>query len=143
KDPSLLRMAQQVLRQTSVNPTKSQLEGTERMTMEDTNGLSQHLRQLRTLGVRVAIDDVGTGYSSLSYLQKLPIDRLKIDRSFINALTQQHEDQVIAALIINMGHLLNLRVIAEGVETAEQEARLRAMGCDDVQGYYYAKPLPA
>jgi len=143
KDPNFLGMVQQVLRQTSVNPTKIELEVTESMMMEDTNGLSQVLRQLRTLGVRVAIDDFGTGYSSLSYLQKLPIDRLKIDRSFINALTQQHEDQVIAALIINMGHLLNLRVIAEGVETAEQEARLRAMGCDDVQGFYYAKPLPA
>ncbi len=143
KDPNFLGMVQHVLQQTSVNPAKLELEVTESMMMEDTNGLSQVLRQLRTLGVRVAIDDFGTGYSSLSYLQKLPIDRLKIDRSFINALTQQHEDQVIAALIINMGHLLNLRVIAEGVETAEQEARLRAMGCDDVQGYYYAKPLPA
>lgn len=143
KDPNFLSMVRDVLRQTSVDPRMIELEVTESMMMEDTQGLIEVLRNVRSLGMRVAIDDFGTGYSSLSHLQKLPIDRLKIDRSFITGLTQHTEDQVIAALVINMGHLLNLRVIAEGVETAEQEARLIQMGCDDVQGYYYGKPMPA
>ena len=143
KDPDFVGMVRGVLAETSVDPRNIELEVTESLMMEDSLGLSQVLQQVRNMGIGVAIDDFGTGYSSLSHLQRLPIDRLKIDRAFITGLTQRPEDQVIAALVINMGHLLHLRVIAEGVETAEQRDRLLAMGCDDAQGYFFGRPMPA
>ena len=143
KDPDFVSMVRDTLQRTSVDPTRIELEVTESLMMDDTHGLTTLLEQVRGMGIRVAIDDFGTGYSSLSHLQKLPIDRLKIDRAFITGLTQRPEDQVIAALVINMGHLLRLRVIAEGVETAEQRDRLLSMGCDDAQGYLFGKPMEA
>lgn len=143
KDPDFVAMVREVVSQTSINPQHLELEVTESLMMEDTHGLSTILQQVRDMGIGVAIDDFGTGYSSLSHLQRLPIDRLKIDRAFITGLNQNAEDQVIAALVINMGHLLHLQVIAEGVETAEQRDRLLAMGCDDGQGYFFGKPMPA
>jgi len=143
KDPDFVSMVRGVLAETSVDPQNIEIEVTESLMMEDTLGLSAVLQQVRSMGIRVAIDDFGTGYSSLSHLQRLPIDRLKIDRAFITGLTQRPEDQVIAALVINMGHLLHLRVIAEGVETLEQKQRLLEMGCDDGQGYLFGRPMPA
>lgn len=143
KDPDFVAMVAGVLKETSVDPALIELEVTESLMMEDTIGLTSVLQQVRQTGIRVAIDDFGTGYSSLSHLQKLPIDRLKIDRAFVTGLTQRPEDQVIAALVINMGHLLHLRVIAEGVESPEQRDQLLAMGCDDGQGYLFGKPMPA
>ncbi len=89
----------------------------------------------------MAIDDFGTGYSSLSYLQQLPVDRLKIDRAFVTGIDQRSESQVIAALVVEMGHLLKLNVIAEGVESEAELAQLRKLGCDDAQGFLYARPL--
>jgi EAL domain-containing protein (putative c-di-GMP-specific phosphodiesterase class I) len=101
------------------------------------------LNLLHRQGVELAVDDFGTGYSSLSYLRQFPIDRLKIDQSFIrNALINQ-DDRMITKTIINLGHSLNLKVIAEGVETVEHEDFLKEEGCDEVQGFKYTKPLPA
>ncbi|HEX5757285.1 MAG TPA: EAL domain-containing protein [Arenimonas sp.] len=143
KDPEFVDIVLRTVAETGIQPECLELEVTESMMMEDTRDMISVLGRLRAAGIRVAIDDFGTGYSSLSHLQRLPIDRLKIDRAFITGLTQRSEDEVIAAMIINMGHLLNLRVIAEGVETEEQQRQLIGMGCDDAQGYYYGKPLAA
>ncbi len=142
KAPDFAAMVKQTVQAMSIDPNLLELEVTESMMMDDAAGMIDVLQDLRQAGIRVAIDDFGTGYSSLSHLQRLPIDRLKIDRAFITGLTERSEDQVIAAMIINMGHLLGLRVIAEGVETTEQQERLQAMGCDDAQGYLFGRPMP-
>ncbi|CAA9587763.1 MAG: diguanylate cyclase/phosphodiesterase (GGDEF & EAL domains) with PAS/PAC sensor(s) [uncultured Thermomicrobiales bacterium] len=101
------------------------------------------LAALRAHGVRVAIDDFGTGFSSLSYLQRLPVDTLKVDRSFINGLGHDQENTAIVEAIITLAHPLGLQVVAEGVETTAQAAQLRALGCELAQGYLYSRPLPA
>jgi len=101
------------------------------------------LERLRSLGVPVAIDDFGTGYSSLQYLKNMPIDSLKIDRSFIRNLLDDAQDQAIVMAIATMARRLGLRLIAEGVETSDQLTFLRALGCDVIQGYYVSRPLPA
>ena len=130
-----------VLKDTGFPPSRLELEITEGVLIADTDKASSILRSLSSLGVSIAIDDFGTGYSSLSYLRSLPINRLKIDRSFTNSL---HESSVenITKTIVQMGHTLGLHVMAEGVETAEQQACLMEMNCLEVQGYLYAKPLP-
>jgi diguanylate cyclase (GGDEF)-like protein len=141
KDPDFTEVVRRVVQEASIDPARLELEVTESMMMDDAVGMIRVLQELRATGIRIAIDDFGTGYSSLSHLQRLPIDRLKIDRAFITGLTERSEDQVIAAMIINMGHLLNLRVIAEGVETEAQLERLVQMGCDDAQGFLFGRPM--
>jgi EAL domain-containing protein (putative c-di-GMP-specific phosphodiesterase class I) len=98
---------------------------------------------LNGMGVRLAIDDFGTGYSSLGYLRRFPVQSLKIDRSFIEGVGRVADDSAIVAAIVSMGHSLGLSVVAEGVESQEQVAELRKLGCDLAQGYYYAPPQPA
>ena len=100
------------------------------------------LVRLKREGISIALDDFGTGYSSLSYLQKLPLDRLKVDRSFVTDIAQPGES-LIADTIINLGKQMNLKVIAEGIENEQQQAHLKAQGCHEVQGYFYAKPMPS
>ena len=95
------------------------------------------------MGLKLSIDDFGTGYSSLSYLRHFPVYKLKIDRSFVQAMTVNADDAAITGTIINMGRSLNLTVIAEGVENEEQMSFLRAHGCDEIQGYYFSRPLAA
>ena len=99
------------------------------------------LTKIKALGVRLAIDDFGTGYSSLAQLKNFPIDSIKVDRSFIRNLPQDRDNKAITEAIINMGRSLNLTVIAEGVETKEQERFLRRKVCDEMQGFYFSKPL--
>ena len=102
----------------------------------------ERLRAIRALGVRIAIDDFGTGFSSLSYLSRLPVDCLKIDRSFIVGMTGGPEGLALVSTIINLAHALKLNVVAEGVETEEQSRLLRLLGCDEMQGYLVCEALP-
>jgi EAL domain-containing protein (putative c-di-GMP-specific phosphodiesterase class I) len=111
--------------------------------MKDENQTVETLACLKQLGVRVALDDFGTGYSSLSYLRRFPLDSLKIDRSFTMDLTTNAEIASIVTAVIEMAHSLGLRAVAEGVETAEQEAFLRSHDCDEIQGFYFSRPVPA
>ena len=124
-----------------VQPNKLELEITENILMDDPQVVIDALVKLKEHTISIALDDFGTGFSSLSYLQKLPLDRLKVDRSFINDITQDGQS-IIAETIINLGKTMNLKVIAEGIEEIEQQERLVELGCDEVQGFYYAKPMP-
>jgi diguanylate cyclase (GGDEF)-like protein len=124
-------------------PRSLELEVTETGLMEDITTAAQHLLSLRRSGALIAIDDFGTGYSSLSYLKSLPLDKIKIDKSFVMDLLQDDDDATIVRAIIQLGKSLGMQVIAEGVETAEQEAYIMAQGCNEGQGYFYSKPLPA
>lgn len=99
------------------------------------------IMKLKSLGVRISVDDFGTGYSSLSYLRQLPIDRVKIDQSFIKDMNVNPSNEAIVSTIINMGHNLNLAVTAEGVETKEQVLLLQKQACDEIQGFYFSKPV--
>ena len=101
------------------------------------------LQAIRTMGVSIAIDDFGTGFSSLSYLAKLPVDTLKIDRSFVIDMTAGPEGLALVSTIINLAHSMTLKVVAEGVETEEQSRLLRLLRCDEMQGFLFSKPVPA
>ncbi|HEY8856283.1 MAG TPA: EAL domain-containing protein [Rugosibacter sp.] len=119
-----------------------ELEITESLIMEDIKHNITSLQAIRAMGVRIAIDDFGTGFSSLSYLAKLPVDTLKIDRSFVIGMTAEPEGLALVSTIINLAHALKLKVVAEGVETEEQSRLLRLLNCDEMQGYLFSKPLP-
>ena len=133
---------QKVINDSGINPHMLELEVTESVFMDDIQHTIQTLQNLHAIGVELAIDDFGTGYSSLSYLRQFPIDRLKIDQSFIRNALNDPDDASIAKTIIALGRALNLKVIAEGVETKEHEAFLITEGCDEVQGYRYSRPVP-
>lgn len=124
-------------------PRSLELEVTETGLMEDISTAAQHLLSLRRSGALIAIDDFGTGYSSLSYLKSLPLDKIKIDKSFVQDLLDDDDDATIVRAIIQLGKSLGMQVIAEGVETPEQEAYIISEGCHEGQGYHYSKPLPA
>ncbi|MFP5348750.1 MAG: putative bifunctional diguanylate cyclase/phosphodiesterase [Gammaproteobacteria bacterium] len=132
-----------VLQQTRLPAQYLELEITETVAMQDAARSTATLHELKNMGVRLAIDDFGTGFSSLSYLKRFPIDRLKIDRSFVRGLTTDANDLAITRAVITLGHSLKQRVLAEGVETRDQLARLRQLDCDEAQGNLYAPPLPA
>jgi EAL domain-containing protein (putative c-di-GMP-specific phosphodiesterase class I) len=119
------------------------IEITEGLLMEQNTKVLQHLLEFRDLAIEVAIDDFGTGYSSLSYLHKFDIDYLKIDQSFVSSLNTEKSSLGLCEAIIQMAHKLELAVIAEGVETAEQALALKKMGCDYAQGYLFSKPVDA
>ena len=119
-----------------------ELEITESLIMEDVKHSIASLRVIRALGVGIAIDDFGTGFSSLSYLAKLPVDTLKIDRSFVHDMALGPEGLALVSTIINLAHSLKLKVVAEGVETEEQSRLLRLLTCDEMQGFFFSKPLP-
>jgi diguanylate cyclase (GGDEF)-like protein/PAS domain S-box-containing protein len=133
----------EVLRETGLEQRYLELEITESVVMEDAQSTISTLRELKDLGVGLMIDDFGTGYSSLSYLKRFPIDFLKIDRSFVDRLRKDPEDAVIVSGIITLAHTLGMQVIAEGVESAEQLAQLRGLGCNMAQGNYFSEPLVA
>ena len=111
--------------------------------MDNPEEATRDLQALKQLGVKLALDDFGTGYSSLAYLKRFPFDFVKIDRAFVTDITTSKEDAALANAIIAMAHGLNLRVVAEGVETEEQLNYLRKQGCDELQGYYFSPPVPA
>ncbi|MGN8277835.1 putative bifunctional diguanylate cyclase/phosphodiesterase [Pseudomonas sp. SMV71] len=139
----LPRVVNNFLQMYRLPPRSLELEVTETGLMEDITTAAQHLLSLRRSGALIAIDDFGTGYSSLSYLKSLPLDKIKIDKSFVQDLLDDEDDATIVRAIIQLGKSLGMQVIAEGVETVEQEAYIIAEGCHEGQGYYYSKPLPA
>ena len=142
--PHLIEDIRTVLQETGLAPECLEIELTESLFMSDINQAVDLLHQMKQqLGVNLSIDDFGTGYSSLSYLSRFPIDVLKIDRSFVNDIAHDGGDAAIVTSIIALAHNLKLGVIAEGVETAEQLDYLRAHGCDEMQGYFFSRPLPA
>ena len=145
KDSQLMPVVAKALADAGLDPYTSglELELTESLLMKDMEGTIATLHKLHKMGVCLSIDDFGTGYSSLSYLKRFPIHTLKIDQSFIRDIMIDPHDAAISATIVTLAHNLKLKVIAEGVETAEQLALLREMKCDQMQGYYFSKPIPA
>jgi diguanylate cyclase (GGDEF)-like protein len=133
----------EILAEEGVPPSLLELELTESLVMQDFAESARQMQKLKDLGVRIAIDDFGTGYSSLSYLHRLPIDVLKIDRSFVELITEPEGTRPIVDAVISMAQALGLRVVGEGVETLEQMEALRKGGCDMLQGYLFSKPVPA
>ena len=132
-----------VLEVTGLDPQRLEVEITESVAMAAGDDAERVLFHLRAIGVQLAIDDFGTGYSSLNRLKHFPLDRLKIDRSFVRNITSNDDDAAISRAITEMGHALDMRVVAEGAETADQVALLAGLGCDEVQGFYFSKPLAA
>jgi EAL domain-containing protein (putative c-di-GMP-specific phosphodiesterase class I) len=130
------------LKASGLRAQRLELEVTENALMSNVNQALTLLQRIRDLGVGISIDDFGTGYSSLAYLKRLPLDTLKVDRSFMLELPSANADRQIVQAIVGMAHTLNLQVVAEGVENAEQLAFLRQLGCDYIQGYLLSKPLP-
>ena len=145
RQESFVKVVTQILHETGLKPEQLEMELTESMLMHNANAAISILAGLKSIGVRLSLDDFGTGYSSLSYLSRLPIDTLKIDRSFVQHIGDQDEcdNGILAQAIISLGHSLNLTVIAEGVETGEQLQFLKAHQCDEVQGFYFCKPTVA
>ncbi len=141
KQQDIVKVVSNVLEQTGCRPEWLELEITESIIMENPEAAAQTLRKLSDMGVHLSIDDFGTGYSSLSYLKRFPIDALKIDKSFVRDITTDADDAAIAKAVIALAHSLKLKVIAEGVETAEQLDFLREQNCDQIQGYYLSRPL--
>lgn len=132
-----------ILAMNGIGPGLLEIELTESMLMSDPEAAVQMLKNMKACGVRLSVDDFGTGYSSLAYLKRFPLDSLKIDRAFVRDVTTNAGDASIGIAIINLAHSLNLTVVAEGVENAAQFDFLRAHACDEVQGYYFARPMPA
>jgi diguanylate cyclase (GGDEF)-like protein len=132
-----------ILEATGASPHHIELEITESQLIKDLDGAAATIQRLKSLGLALSIDDFGTGYSSLSYLQKLPIDCLKIDRTFVSAIDSEKHPGYIAHAIISLAHNMQMTVVAEGVETTMQENRLRDWGCEQLQGYLFCKPVPA
>jgi diguanylate cyclase (GGDEF)-like protein len=141
QEPNLIHELTSELRLSELDPRCLQLEITESMVMSNIEHAVSLLRKLKELGVGLAIDDFGTGYSSLVALRQFPLDRLKINKSFVDGVGKDAEDTAIVQLVINLAHAVGMQATAEGVETADQLAHLRAMECDEAQGYYFSEPL--
>jgi len=142
-DPQLPKMVARALKESGLPPRLLELEITESTAMQQTDIALRTLKRLKQIGVSIAIDDFGTGYSSLSYLRRFPVDKLKIDRSFITELPGDRDQGAIVSAIVALAHALQIRVVAEGVETPEQREFLRSCGCDFIQGYLVGKPVDA
>jgi diguanylate cyclase (GGDEF)-like protein len=143
RQPKLPEIVSQILEETGLSADHLELELTEAVAMDDPQAAVEMMDKLHERGIRLSIDDFGTGYSSLSYLKRFKVYKLKIDQSFVRDLTEDPDDKAIVTAIINLASSLGMHTIAEGVETAGQLAYLRLQGCDEVQGYYFSKPLPA
>lgn len=143
RDAGLVRLVADILHESGLPPPCLELELTESLVMHDVELAIATMQELKAMGVKLAIDDFGTGYSSLAYLKRFPVDVLKIDQSFVRDIARDSAGASMVAAIISLAHELGLRVIAEGVETAQELAFLRSRGCDEVQGYLYSRPVPA
>jgi len=141
RHPHFLEMLSRALQDTGAPPERIELEITESMAMEEPDVLIERLAQIKRTGVSIAIDDFGTGFSSLSYLQRLQVDRLKIDRTFVSEITDAARGSSIAEMVIELGRNLGLSIIAEGVEDERQAQILQSLGCPLAQGYLFARPL--
>jgi diguanylate cyclase (GGDEF)-like protein/PAS domain S-box-containing protein len=141
--PEILAQITRVLEETGIDPTCLELEITERMILHNIDEVAARLREFKNMGILISIDDFGTGHSSLSNIRTLPIDELKIDKSFIHDITHNAQNAAIAGAVIEMAHKLGLRVVAEGVELEEQLIYLHDRDCDIMQGYYFSRPIPA
>lgn len=142
RQPGFVDTVRAALFATNLDPQCLELEITESTLIQDAGKFIATLHELKAIGVRLAIDDFGTGYSSMAYLKDFPVDRLKIDRSFVDNLEHEPAKKPILKAIVALGQSLGLKVIAEGVETAYEHNHLRTMGCDELQGYFFSKPLP-
>jgi EAL domain-containing protein (putative c-di-GMP-specific phosphodiesterase class I) len=142
RDPALPAQLREALSAHRVDPAAIELELTETFLMENAIATVESLERLKDIGVTLSIDDFGTGYSSLNYLHQFPIDKLKIDQSFVRDILEDPADWAITKAIIGLGHTLGLRVVAEGVERSDEVDWLREAGCDELQGYLFSKPLP-
>ncbi|MBN4055169.1 EAL domain-containing protein, partial [bacterium AH-315-K03] len=141
--PELINEVGKILKETGLPAKYLELEITESVIMENPEDVIGTLEQLKSMGVQLAIDDFGTGYSSLNYLRRFPIDVIKIDRSFVSDITENQVDADIVNTIIALAHIMGVKVVAEGVETALQKELLKQQSCDIMQGYYLSKPIPA
>jgi predicted signal transduction protein with EAL and GGDEF domain len=139
---SLRATVAEIIQETGIEPALLCLEVTESVLIEDPEESIRTLTELKQLGVKIAIDDFGTGYSSLEYLRRLPVDCVKVDRSFVRGVPENEEDVAIVNAVIELGHALKLSVTAEGVETTDQFDNLRAAGCDTAQGFLFFRPEP-
>ena len=138
-----MQLVSRALKQSGLPASLLELEITESTAMQQTDATLGTLRKLKELGVSIAIDDFGTGYSSLAYLKRFPVDKLKIDRSFVSDIPKMKEQRVIIEAIVALAHALDLKVIAEGVENEAQRKFLRGCGCEYIQGYAAGKPADA
>jgi EAL domain-containing protein (putative c-di-GMP-specific phosphodiesterase class I) len=143
RQPSFVAKVSKALEETGLSPAQLELEITESTIMQEDEVTNAAFRELTEMGVGIALDDFGTGYSSLSYLRRFAIDRVKVDRSFVQQITSNADDAALAIAIIAMAHSLRRRVVAEGVETVEQADFLREHGCDELQGFLFSKPVSA
>jgi EAL domain-containing protein (putative c-di-GMP-specific phosphodiesterase class I) len=143
RDQRLLETVQRVLREHAIGPGELELEITESTLMSDTEATQRTVAALRELGVALAVDDFGTGYSSLAYLKRLHPEKVKIDRSFVRDLGSDSDDMAVVQAIIRLGQALDFQIVGEGVETNLQRDLLLANGCRLLQGYRFARPLPA
>ena len=143
KHPKFLEMLTEIIQETGVDPMNLELEFTESVIMENVDNTVDIFRKLKEMGIQLSIDDFGTGYSSLNYLKHFPVDRIKIDRSFVADVNHNESDAAIIEAIVSMAQSLSLRVVAEGVENSDQLHSLTMLGCDEVQGFYLALPMHA
>ncbi|MCZ7529135.1 MAG: EAL domain-containing protein [Acidimicrobiia bacterium] len=141
--PDLPDIVSAAVRESGLPPERLCLEMTETALMDEGDATLASLEALRALGVQLSVDDFGTGYSSLAYLKRFPVDWLKVDQSFVDGLGTDAEDTAIVTAVISLAHALDLHVVAEGVETADQLANLRTLGCDIGQGTLFSAPMPA
>ena len=143
RDRGIVDIVRDALRQSGIAHTRLVLEITEGVLIDNPEDMLRRIAELRAIGVKIALDDFGSGYSSLGYLQRFPFDKLKLDRSFVSALGHSANAAVIIQAVVALGRALGVTVVVEGVETEEQRVLLRLAGCDEMQGFLFAKPAPA
>ena len=140
---NFVKMVEQTLAETELDPARLELELTEGVVVEDADEAENAMIELRGMGVRLALDDFGTGYSSLIYLRRFAFDKIKIDKSFLEAVESTGESAIIVHSVVHLGRALGLTVVAEGVETQAQLNQMREEGCTEVQGFFFGRPTPA